>query len=293
MTKKLMGIAAILLVMSLGACASAETSKRPAAEGSVGTADVSAQTYCLDESSKDNAQGKNSSTTKTNSESQTLADESVKESEETKAAKKKAEQILNGELKEKSHTVDVQFISQTPELPTGCESVALVMALNAIGYKTEKTEIADNYMPIGDSYVTTFLGDPHKNDGAGIYPPGLVITAQNYIDAKKLKAGPVDLTDTDFKNLYKIIEKGYPIVFWYTINLNEPCHYEKDDYTEVYNGREYPWITNIHCVVMNGYDLDAGTVTFTDPISGTLVYDAERVEYIYDRVGRMAMTVIN
>ena len=105
------------------------------------------------------------------------------ETEETSVnpntAEMKAEEIMSGRLIHKSYNIDVDFINQNPELPTGCESVSLAMAFNALGYPTSKTELADNYMPIGGSYVTTFFGDPHENDGTGIYPPGLVQTAQN------------------------------------------------------------------------------------------------------------------
>ena len=207
------------------------------------------------------------------------------------AAEQKAEEIMKGNLKNKSYNIDVPFINQNPELPTGCESVSLAMAFNALGYPTSKTELADNYMPIGGSYVTTFFGDPHKNDGTGIYPPGLVQTAQNYIDAKNIPLSPVDLTDKNFKDFYKIIENGYPIVFWITGGLYDPYTYDDEDFHEMYNGRDYPWITNIHCIVMNGYDTENGTVTFTDPLSGTRIYDEDRVEYVYNKIG-LAMTLI-
>ena len=217
------------------------------------------------------------------------------ETEETSVnpntAEMKAEEIMSGRLIHKSYNIDVDFINQNPELPTGCESVSLAMAFNALGYPTSKTELADNYMPIGGSYVTTFFGDPHENDGTGIYPPGLVQTAQNYIDAKNIPLSPVDLTDKNFKDFYKIIENGYPIVFWITSGLYDPYTYDGEDFHEIYNGREYPWITNIHCIVMNGYDTENGTVTFTDPLSGTRIYDEDRVEYVYNKIG-LAMTLI-
>ncbi len=217
------------------------------------------------------------------------------ETEETSVnpntAEMKAEEIMSGRLIHKSYNIDVDFINQNPELPTGCESVSLAMAFNALGYPTSKTELADNYMPIGGSYVTTFFGDPHENDGTGIYPPGLVQTAQNYIDAKNIPLSPVDLTDKNFKDFYKIIENGYPIVFWITSGLYDPYTYDGEDFHEIYNGRDYPWITNIHCIVMNGYDTENGTVTFTDPLSGTRIYDEDRVEYVYNKIG-LAMTLI-
>ena len=41
---------------------------------------------------------------------------------------------------------EIQPILQEPELPTGCESVALTMALEYLGFELEKTTIADQYL---------------------------------------------------------------------------------------------------------------------------------------------------
>ena len=259
---------ALTLTLSLCSC----VSQKPAHDTS-GTKTTSASSTERSKKAENNTSKQTSKSSASTENDKTAA--ATANSTAPTAAEQKAEEIMKGELKNKSYNIDVPFINQNPELPTGCESVSLAMAFNALGYPTSKTELADNYMPIGGSYVTTFFGDPHKNDGTGIYPPGLVQTAQNYIDAKNLDVSPVDLTDKDFKDFYKIIENGYPIVFWITGGLYDP----------------YPWITNIHCIVMNGYDTEKGTVTFTDPLSGTKVYDEDRVEYVYNQIG-LAMTLI-
>lgn len=201
--------------------------------------------------------------------------------------------ILNGELQNKEYTVQITTILQNPELPTGCESVSLAMAFNAIGFPTEKTELADNFMPYGRSFVTTFLGDPHKRNGMGIYPPGLVTTAQNYIQGKSIEAVPVDLTGLEFSELYKLIENGYPIVIWTTGGLNTPIAATGEDSYEIVNGRKYTWYNNIHCVVLSGFDTEKKTVTVNDPLSSKpKIYDAEQFENVYNGLDRMAMTVI-
>jgi len=275
---------ALTLTLSLCSC----VSQKPAHDTS-GTKTTSASSTERSKKAENNTSKQTSKSSASTENDKTAA--ATANSTAPTAAEQKAEEIMKGELKNKSYNIDVPFINQNPELPTGCESVSLAMAFNALGYPTSKTELADNYMPIGESYVTTFFGDPHKNDGTGIYPPGLVQTAQNYIDAKNLDVSPVDLTDKDFKDFYKIIENGYPIVFWITGGLYDPYTYDDEDFHEMYNGRDYPWITNIHCIVMNGYDTEKGTVTFTDPLSGTKVYDEDRVEYVYNQIG-LAMTLI-
>lgn len=42
--------------------------------------------------------------------------------------------------------LEVPVLFQAPELPTGCESVALTMALNYHGFGLEKTTIANDYL---------------------------------------------------------------------------------------------------------------------------------------------------
>ena len=271
---------ALTLTLSLCSCVSQKPARDTSETKTSSTSSTKSETSISKQTSKSSASTENDKTAAATANSAAPT-----------AAEQKAEEIMKGNLKNKSYNIDVPFINQNPELPTGCESVSLAMAFNALGYPTSKTELADNYMPIGGSYVTTFFGDPHKNDGTGIYPPGLVQTAQNYIDAKNLDVSPVDLTDKDFKDFYKIIENGYPIVFWITGGLYDPYTYDDEDFHEMYNGRDYPWITNIHCTVMNGYDTEDGTVTFTDPLSGTKVYDEDRVEYVYNQIG-LAMTLI-
>ena len=52
---------------------------------------------------------------------------------------------------QKSHKIiDMENILQNPELPTGCESVALTMVLNYLGFDLDKTTIADDYLVFGD-----------------------------------------------------------------------------------------------------------------------------------------------
>ena len=63
--------------------------------------------------------------------------------------------------------VDVPCYSQYPELPTGCESVALTNLLNYYGFGLGKTIIADYYLPKGSNgnFVTAFDGNPRRNSG--------------------------------------------------------------------------------------------------------------------------------
>ena len=69
---------------------------------------------------------------------------------------KRVAEILSGELTHDSASIPIEPMDQYPELPTGCESVALTVALNALGCNLSKTEIAENYLEYNDNYVLGF-----------------------------------------------------------------------------------------------------------------------------------------
>ncbi len=203
------------------------------------------------------------------------------------------QEIREKPLEHKAHTVKIETILQHPELPTGCESVSLAMVMNARGIPTSKTEIADQYMPTGDGFVTTFQGDPRSFSGMGIYPPGLVQTAEFYLRDKKSSMEAVDLTGMPLEDLFKLIDHDYPIVIWITGGLYPPSAVQGEGGRETYQGREYQWYNNIHCVVLSGYDTEKQTVTVNDPLSKDVkIYDAGQFGNVYNKTDRMAMTVI-
>lgn len=201
--------------------------------------------------------------------------------------------MLEQPLRHQKITLPVTPILQMPELPTGCESVSLAMVLNTIGFPTQKTELADNYMPVGNGFVTTFKGDPHNGSGFGIYPPGTVRMADNFIQARQARAVAVDLSGMPLEALYHLIDHGCPVVIWTTGGLHTPVAAQGDDAVETYQGKEYRWYNNIHCVVLSGFDTQQETVVVNDPLfKEPKIYDAAQFEAVYDGIDRMAMTVI-
>ena len=85
---------------------------------------------------------------------------------------------------QRSASLEVPALAQNPELPTGCESVALTNALLSLGFNLGKTDIADNWLPLSeDDFVTAFMGDPHSTDGHSCMAPAIVRTADAYLAA--------------------------------------------------------------------------------------------------------------
>ncbi|MEG0375492.1 MAG: C39 family peptidase, partial [Raoultibacter sp.] len=63
-------------------------------------------------------------------------------------------------------SLEVTSLYQNPELPTGCESVALTDLLLFWGFDLDKTTIADSWLPTSDfDFVYSFLGSPYDTAG--------------------------------------------------------------------------------------------------------------------------------
>ncbi|MDD3277796.1 MAG: C39 family peptidase [Lachnospiraceae bacterium] len=185
--------------------------------------------------------------------------------------------------------LDVEEIYQLPELPTGCEITSLTMLLRYYGFKdAEKTMMADQYLVYADQYVTGFYGDPTTEKGAGIYPPGLVETTDNFLQAHGSSLYAKNLTGSTMDILYAYLAHGDPVVVWSTQYFNDNI---PSGIIESYEGIDYEWDYNEHCIVLTGYNFATGTVTVHDPLEGIVERDAQRFQELYEGLGSMAMVI--
>lgn len=187
-----------------------------------------------------------------------------------------------------SFDLELELILQYPELPAGCESVSLTMILNYLGYDIDKTLIVDEYLVYSDNFVMGYCGEPYSTVGGGCYAPGMTITANNFLEAKGSKHTAVNITGTDFQTLLEYVAAGHPILIWTTVKMAvcSKAHYNYDE-----EGNAYAWDYNEHCVVLSGYDLNAGTVTVYDPIEGIMYRDLETFKSIYEQMDEMAIII--
>ena len=186
--------------------------------------------------------------------------------------------------------IDTDSILQEPELPTGCESVALTMALNSLGFSLDKTTIADDYLVYNDSnLVIGYVGDPYEYDGAGIFPHGLTSTANKYLKAQNSTQTAYDISGTDFEDLLVYIGGGYPVVMWSTIGY-EDVEWSRDSFE--FQGKKFRWYWNEHCVMLQGYDLDDEDCYILDPLQGEVEIEIDRMKKIYDEIGKYAIVIM-
>lgn len=185
--------------------------------------------------------------------------------------------------------IDMENILQNPELPTGCESVALTMVLKYLGFDLDKTTIADDYLVFGDgNFSIGYMGDPHTEEGAGIFAPGLVKTANDYLETQESARRAFDLSETDFEDLYNYVAAGIPVIVWNTMYLEEPV--ATDEICE-FEGKTYRWFRNEHCMVLCGFDREKNIVYIQDPLDGLVERDADKFAEYYNELGKNAMIV--
>ncbi len=205
---------------------------------------------------------------------------------------KRARFSVEAPKKEKTkRTISMANLKQHPELPTGCESVALTMVLNYHGFRLSKTAIASKYLPISHTgnFVTQFAGDPFSTSGAGIYAPGLAATANRFLKEKHSKLRAYDLTGMPFSQLYRFVDGGTPVLVWNSMYMRDPVPYSN---TIEVNGKSWRFFRNEHCVVLAGFDKANNRVLVNDSLSGLVWRDADDFARHYNTLGKMAVVLL-
>ena len=191
-------------------------------------------------------------------------------------------------LRHSEAMLDTEELLQNPELPTGCESVATTSALRVLGFDMEKTDFAENYLTFGEDVMWDYVGDPAEEDGAGIFPPGLTNCTNDFLRQQHSKYVAYNTMGVPFEDLFKLIDAGYPVVMWTTMDYELPI---LDDVAYEYEDEYYYWYQLEHCVMLCGYDLGERTVTINDPLEGIVVLGMDQMEEIYNETGKLSMTI--
>ena len=153
--------------------------------------------------------------------------------------------------------VDVPCYLQYPELPTGCESVALTNLLNYYGFGLGKTIIADYYLPKGSNgnFVTAFDGNPRRSSGGlmGCVAPAITIAGNNFLRAAGSGKQAKDVSFSSISSIKNRLTCGQPVEMWNT----EWGSWPGSRYVaRWYNGHSYGLWGGNHAVVLKGYDDD-------------------------------------
>ena len=197
--------------------------------------------------------------------------------------------------------IQVPYIDQTNDWPTGCESVSTVMLLKYLGVEISIEEFVDIYLPkcefkeidgviYGANPNTQFAGNPKDTESFGCYAPVIEMTLNKIFKIKKPNFEAVNITGIDTEVILReYIDKDIPVVYWASIDLKPTI--VGPEWKLLENGETFTWISNEHCMLLVGYDEDK--LYFNDPWHnhGTIGYDKELVIKRHKEQYQMAVSI--
>ena len=192
---------------------------------------------------------------------------------------------------------NVPTIHQFPQFPTGCESVATVMALNYFGNPITVEQFVDEFLPTsrnfyvengrhyGPSPYEYFIGNPKSSASYGCMAPVIETALRACVDDSYTVS---NLTDTSLEELCdQYIDNDIPVILWATIRMLETNPVNS---WYLSDGTRFTWPGNEHCMLLVGYD--DTQYYFNDPYTGKLVaYDKTLTKDRFAELGRQAVAV--
>lgn len=196
--------------------------------------------------------------------------------------------------------IPVAPLLQLPELPNGCEITSLTAVLNYYGYNVSKTVMADDFLRkepfvkkgdklYGANPYKAYAGNPRSLDeGFFTYTPPILEAANNYFKAVGGDDYTLDISGSSREEIMQRISRGVPVLIWVTLDLGKP----KIKYSWHFHdtGEKFDSPTNLHAVVLNGYD--GKNVHVMNPLIGQTKYNADAFFKSYKELGSHAMVIV-
>jgi uncharacterized protein YvpB len=175
--------------------------------------------------------------------------------------------------------------TQRMQMPLDCEATSLTIALASVGVHTTQQYVQDHFPTdtrapvLGANDLPAEWGDPYKDfvghvmgsepgsnphwteyAGWGAYAPVVAHEAEAL-------GVPVaaQLTGWNPQALYAAVEAGHPVLVWTTVDYT----YQTPRTWTGWDGHVVPWTEAGHVVVLMGVDPTAGTLEFSDPLTGS------------------------
>lgn len=185
--------------------------------------------------------------------------------------------------------LEVENISQNPELPNGCEITSAAIVLRYLGFDIDKVTLAENYLPMHIPYweadpEVEFMGNPA--DALSFYClPGAIVTAVNdYLADVGSDYVAIDISGASVEELYQWVAKGSPVLIWTTLAFSDPVF----NYTFQLPDGNWPY-GNSHCLVLTGYDEE--NCYLADPLQLVEEFDRNLFAYRYEERGQYAVVI--
>ena len=193
--------------------------------------------------------------------------------------------------------VCVPPLSQYPDFPTGCESVAAVMALHYAGISIRVEDFVDDHLLCDNTFYesdgllygpdpyTAFIGDPRSTSSYGCMAPVIEKALLSCMDPKDIV---INTTGKDLPTLCReYINNDIPVILWATMEMR-PVGRGKMWFLP--DGRQFIWPAGEHCLLLVGYN--EKEYIFNDPRHGaTVAYDKSSVEVAYASLGNQSLVI--
>lgn len=217
-------------------------------------------------------------------------------------------------IEKQNNTMSVEQISSTyimkidgisqEGIPTGCEAVSAVTALNYLGVNISPEEFIVTFLKKESFYYADgvlyganpeekFAGDPHDGSSLGCFPPVIEdgiekMKEYGYEEAKDLEA-KILKGNTIEDMCKKYVINDIPVLVWVTVDMRMP----KEGVSYYFaDGTRYTWTSGEHCMVLCGYDEE--NYYFKDPLNEgkTVKYEKELAELRYEQMGNRALAIM-
>lgn len=208
--------------------------------------------------------------------------------------------IKDGNIKVTEVFIPIKKILQLPELPNGCEITSLTAVLNYFGYDVTKTAMADKYLPkepfvkkgnkqYGANPYKAYAGEPRNQDGGFFsYAPPIIEAANKYFHDVGGDDHTLDISGSTREEIIRRIDKGTPVLVWITLDLGKPKINSSWYFHDT--GEKFDSPSNLHAVVLNGYD--EKNVHVMNPLVGQMKYNADAFFKSYKALGSHSLVVV-
>lgn len=195
----------------------------------------------------------------------------------------------------------VEELWQYPELPNGCEATSLAAVLRFLGYDATALELVYNYIPsqlitysedgmiaYGPDPAEAYAGWPEEGyTGFYCFAGSIVQAANAYLADRGSDWYAVDISGASALDLMRRLDAGTPVIVWATLDM-EVRLFSNFQWT-LPSGETYYPFSNLHCMVLTGYEGD--TFTLMDPIQGTVTVDRDLFMRRYRSIGQWAVAM--
>lgn len=192
-----------------------------------------------------------------------------------------------------SYLINMEHISQYPDLPSGDEITSLAMVLNYLGYEADKNELCDLYLDKGPVGFTSFyeanVGNPRNAyNSYGCLAPVIVKASNRFIEVNGGKCSAYDLTSYSIDALLYEVASGNPVIVWACEDFDITPSISR---IWVVDGQNLYLKSNMATMVLVGYDLINNTVTLSNPAGSVFEIDLSLFEKRFSEMGSFAVVV--